>query len=134
MERAAEIFHTHTSAHAPTRIKLSFLLSLFVTAHLSALSSVLGRLSLVLYNKHIYTLSLSSLLTLIVTVPSPPFFPVPSLICTCLMPCQSKQRDQHTERDGGGREEVRTDPRRRPKTHEGRGHLEPTANSFTVDK
>lgn len=139
MERAGEIFHTHTSAHALTLsltyVKLSFPLFLFLTVFLSA-RSVLNHLSLVLYYKHVYTLSLSPLLTLTVAAPSSSFLPLSSLICVCLMPCQSEQHHQHTERfreRQGGRQDE-TDPWRRRRHKKAEDIWSLVANSFTDDK
>ncbi len=139
MERAGEIFHTHKSAHALTLsltyVELSFLLLPFLTIFLSALS-VLNHLSLVLHYKHVYTLSLSSLLTLTVTAPSSYFFPLSSLICVCLMPCQSEQHHQHTERFRERQDERqdKTDPWRRGRHKKAEDIWSLVANSFTNDK
>lgn len=139
MERAGEIFHTHTSAHALilslTYVKLSFLPFLLLTIFLSALS-VPNHLSLVLYYKHVYTLSLSSLLTLTVAAPSSSFFPLSCLISVCLMPCQSEQHHQHTERlreRQGGRQD-KTDPWRQRRHKKAEDIWSLVANSFTDDE
>lgn len=87
---------------------------------LSALSPS-STVRLVLQYKHIYTLSLSSLLTLTVTVCSSPSLIRVRLNALAISAAPSAHREPFREgREGDKRRQVRGDAK---KTREGRGHL-----------
>lgn len=126
----------HASTLSLTYVKLSPRLFLSLTLHPTLPPRPRPSLSVVLHYKHIYTLSLSSLLTLTVTPPSSTLSPLSSLICIFLMPCQSEQHHQNTEgvwerQEGDKTRQIHGDTRRHKKAED---IWSLAANSITDDK